>query len=724
MSNENLIELVMIVKNSGEVLRECLRNNKLYIDYWTIVDTGSNDNTCEIIKEELKDIPGQLHNSKFINFSQARNNALELSSKKCKYSIILDDSYSIMGGDKLRNYLNKIDNDCIRIKIGKFNENCIANDYYSKRIIKSSSNFRYKYRVHEDIDTSEFIDLENKDIFINDIDYSSHFLRTHSRFKNDINMLLLDLRDDPTDAKTLYYLGTTYFFLEEDEKALNYYYKLGNLEVLHPDYLFCSIYNSLCIEYKKNKNDEKFEKGLLSLQKNKLFQNKSEIKYKLAVIYKNQNNFRKAEIMIENIINNSKPKSFGIIEDNLYEFFIPLLYIEIKIILSKYTEAVVILKKLLKFFPNDQQLLNIKYHLYPQDISSTILSDNKTLVIHLGDTIKVWNPDKLNDSRISGSEIMAVNLAKEFLKFNYRIIIFGSFENSKLNINYEGIYDGIEYIDCKYFSEFALTYIIDYLVVSRNTSNLCYYNNVKNVYLWVHDILPIMSGTSKCFQTHKEKFKKLIAITNWQKNKIIENLEIPDEFIYTSRNAINPLRFKKNIDKVPYRFIYSSSALRGLDNLINIFPTIKENYPQATLYLFVRNDEVDNDTMAKIKNMDYVFVNKRLSQEELSIEFLKSDIFLYPTNFKETYCITAVEAMASKCLVVTVDYCGLGEIVKSKGITVPYPIKDNMDELIRKLFFVLERPHLKTHFIETAYNWAIQQSYEELANDWVENLFV
>jgi len=122
--------------------------------------------------------------------------------------------------------------------------------------------------------------------------------------------------------------------------------------------------------------------------------------------------------------------------------------------------------------------------------------------------------------------------------------------------------------------------------------------------------------------------------------------------------------------------------------------------------------------------MDYVFVHDRVSQEQLAIEFLKSDIFLYPTNFKETYCITAVEAMASKCLVVTVDYCGLGEIVKSKGITVPYPIKDNMDELIRKLFFVLERPHLKTHFIETAYNWAIQQSYEELASDWNEKLFV
>ena len=157
--------------------------------------------------------------------------------------------------------------------------------------------------------------------------------------------------------------------------------------------------------------------------------------------------------------------------------------------------------------------------------------------------------------------------------------------------------------------------------------------------------------------------------------------------------------------------------------MINIFPKIKEKYPQSTLHLFIREEEVDPDTMEKINNMDYVIINKRVTQEQLSIEFLKSDIFLYPTNFKETYCITAVEAMAAKCLVVTVDYCGLGEIVKSKGITVPYPIKDNIDELVRKLFFVLERPHLKTHFIESAYDWAIKQNYEELAKDWIKNLF-
>ena len=79
--------------------------------------------------------------------------------------------------------------------------------------------------------------------------------------------------------------------------------------------------------------------------------------------------------------------------------------------------------------------------------------------------------------------------------------------------------------------------------------------------------------------------------------------------------------------------------------------------------------------------------------------------------------------MASKCLVATVDLAGLGEIVKGKGITCKAPIKDNINDLIDKMFFVLDRSHLKNHFIETAYNWAIEQTYEKLAIEWEELFF-
>ena len=57
---DNLLELVMIVKNSGEVLRKCLQSVKPYISKWTILDTGSIDNTPNIIKDEMAGLPGNL----------------------------------------------------------------------------------------------------------------------------------------------------------------------------------------------------------------------------------------------------------------------------------------------------------------------------------------------------------------------------------------------------------------------------------------------------------------------------------------------------------------------------------------------------------------------------------------------------------------------------------------------------------------------------------------
>jgi glycosyltransferase involved in cell wall biosynthesis len=139
---KNLLELVMIVKNAGELLRECLRENRKWIDHWTILDTGSTDNTIDIIKEELKDVEGNLYFSEFIDFSQARNKCLDLSSKTCKYQIMLDDSYVINGGKELRKLLNKSNEPCFLIKVGYYDDKVLKNDYYSKRIIKTTNNLR------------------------------------------------------------------------------------------------------------------------------------------------------------------------------------------------------------------------------------------------------------------------------------------------------------------------------------------------------------------------------------------------------------------------------------------------------------------------------------------------------------------------------------------------------------------------------------------------------
>ena len=175
-----------------------------------------------------------------------------------------------------------------------------------------------------------------------------------------------------------------------------------------------------------------------------------------------------------------------IVDHEIYEFLIPYLYVEVKIMESNISDAVRVLKKLLTYYPNNQPLLNIKYSLVSGlDISKISLSDKKTIVFHTGGEeclVKNWNPK--GDMRISGSEYMVMNLALQFKAHGYRVFVVGSFADKTKGIDYQCVENGIEYIDYKSFSDFALMYIIDYLIVSRYTSNLMYYKNIQKVYLW------------------------------------------------------------------------------------------------------------------------------------------------------------------------------------------------------------------------------------------------
>ena len=51
MSQKPKVCLSMIVKNEAHIIKQTLENISKYIDYYVINDTGSSDNTREIIKE-------------------------------------------------------------------------------------------------------------------------------------------------------------------------------------------------------------------------------------------------------------------------------------------------------------------------------------------------------------------------------------------------------------------------------------------------------------------------------------------------------------------------------------------------------------------------------------------------------------------------------------------------------------------------------------------------
>jgi glycosyltransferase involved in cell wall biosynthesis len=79
MADNKALCLNMIVKNEMANLERCLGAVAPHIACWVIGDTGSTDGTQEFIRSffAARNIPGELHSFPFVNFAQARNEALD-----------------------------------------------------------------------------------------------------------------------------------------------------------------------------------------------------------------------------------------------------------------------------------------------------------------------------------------------------------------------------------------------------------------------------------------------------------------------------------------------------------------------------------------------------------------------------------------------------------------------------------------------------------------------
>jgi len=224
---ENLINLCIMVKDAGDQFENVLKDNLHFIDRWTILDTGSTDNTVSIIRKVLKDKKGELYQEPFINFRDSRNRLLDLAGYSCKYIVMLDDTYVIKGD--MRGFLRTIRGD----QFGDSYAIYIKDDesttrYISNRVLKSKNNLRYIHRIHEVIqnENNSQVTIPFDDCWL--VDRNTDDLRVRSQVRNremDLRFLNEELEENPHDPRTMYYLGQTYRNMNIPDKAFQWYLK-------------------------------------------------------------------------------------------------------------------------------------------------------------------------------------------------------------------------------------------------------------------------------------------------------------------------------------------------------------------------------------------------------------------------------------------------------------------------------------------------------------------
>jgi glycosyltransferase involved in cell wall biosynthesis len=239
--------LNMIVKNEAPVIERCLNTVKDQIDYWVIVDTGSTDKTKEVILECMKDIPGELHEQKWVNFGHNRNEALKLAKGKADYVLFID-ADEILEGTFERQGLQA---DAYLINVRTSSEPLMT--FQRGFMIKNSLPWSWLGVIHEKLDCPtknlKFETMSN--VMISAESRDGHRSTDPKKHLKDAQVLEEALLDEPNNADYVYYLAQSYYNAGEYELSLKNYEKRANMIGWEEQTFWSRYYTGLLQEHLK-----------------------------------------------------------------------------------------------------------------------------------------------------------------------------------------------------------------------------------------------------------------------------------------------------------------------------------------------------------------------------------------------------------------------------------------------------------------------------------------
>lgn len=742
---DNLNHLCIMVKNAGPQFEDMLNKNMNKFDRWTILDTGSTDETIEIINKVLVGKKcGKLYCEPFINFKDSRNRLLELAKKdyennECKYITVLDDTYVIDGN--LTDFLKTIRGDQYANSFSLYisSDDCF---YGSNRIIRSDSGLKYVHKIHEVITDSNNINVIIPNNVAKIIDRKFDYMekRTIERKELDLKLLFEELEEDPNNPRTYYYLGQTYNILNKYEEAYTYFLK--RMQFINCGFIqerYDATFEAGRIaNFKLNKSWEEclklYEKAI------QIDDSRPDAFYFIGIHYYIENNFKLAYKYFKIGFELGFPShcQFSLKPTLSYHFLPKFLTRTCYNVNPDINERFLVGFNASKFFLENNNANSDDYMeiLSWNNIYSKLIEYNghknpivreKPLLCFVADGgFNKWSGSSINNIGVGGSETYIIEMARYIQQQGeYDVFVF-------CNCLDEEVFENVQYKRLSLYSEFIYTNYVKHVIVSRYSEYLplTYDGWSENVYLVVHDLTP-----SGVVIPMNNKLKNIFCLTEWHvsymKNMypLLENLLVPFYYGIDKKFLFNNLS-----EKIPNSFIYSSFPNRGLLVLIQMWPRIYNlnNTVSLNIYCDLENEWVNNVAPEQIKEINHLLEKYSLENEycynikchgwvsklTLSNAWKTADIWFYPCIFMETFCLTALEAAASCTVAISNDLAALQNTVGNRGIVIPGNVTtlEWQEKALEKISIILNNNgNLKNNLIEKNYSWASNLSWSSQA---------
>lgn len=196
--------------------------------------------------------------------------------------------------------------------------------------------------------------------------------------------------------------------------------------------------------------------------------------------------------------------------------------------------------------------------------------------------------------------------------------------------------------------------------------------------LWVHDLpadMPFLADSSSRLQ-----FDGIVFVSSWQQQVFNINAGVPYSGSTIIRNAIEPIEVDKKPDDGIIRLIYHPTPHRGLEILVPVFVELAKKYNNIHLDVFSNFDIYArpelNTKYEKLydicRSHDQITYHGTQPNSVVRDFLAKSHIFAYPSIWRETSCLCAMEAMSAKCAIIAPNYGALPETLANFGLAYDF----------------------------------------------------
>lgn len=675
------ITLALIAKDEEQNIPRLFESVKDCFDEIVLVDTGSTDKTVELAKS----LGARVEHFEWVNdFAAARN--YSLSKVKTEYAMWLDLD------DVLDNKEAFID---FRDNALQYFDYILANYHYAvdqdlkpiisfarERIFKMSLKPSWNYFCHEGV-----VPMPNSKIYFC-TNWSVKHMRTAEDMAKDksrnLNIFEYKRKNNQLDGRMVFYYGKELFENSMFERATPVLFEAAEREDLQMhDRVLCLQFACYSLMQEAEKLKPEFQAPKLIAAKKlarealELAPNRAEFHNVIGDCNIKMNNlagalpaYAAAKYCIGNpkagdpfsgAIHNFKP---------LYEDYPRNKIIEILATVGRFDDAKREAHECIRLFKSDQarQLLaQIEQLTTVMDLDAPRTKTSDIVITCPPQSAYVFDEELYKTKGMGGSETALIEMAKWIKKLTGRRVIVFNMRDAPLTSD-----SGVEYISTHRLNEYFTQYEPAVHIAWRHNIRL----TKAPSYLWCHDLMipEVEMGLNQDF---------ILALTPFHRDFLASAQGVPKDRIVLTRNGINSEKLMSvpKGEKNPHKVVFVSSPDRGLDSCMEILDIVRASGVDVELHCFYGRENLHKyglpDLAYKLDKMikDRPWVKDWGFTEQKKMYEICADaaVWLHPTTFVETFCISALEMLSQGIFPLTRRWGGLGDTLKdaeSKGQAV------------------------------------------------------